>query len=279
MRRREEGNPKGDSNLGGDSPFVILARQPHPLVSPSLTLTPLDPYHYGHYTRSLYSLSHYTVSLMRPIGSGSADRRKFPHRSTDLGIGAAYSTLDAQYGTMRAQDLRFPTAKTIQKWLIWAEVRRCVPFRGRPFLGQSPNNRVLRPPTPVAHRSLNYIHPIRRLLQIITAIIVVGTSAAVISEYGTWSSCSSIAEGRAQYCTRAASNPQAYINIALFTGIIGLLFVGMLAVGVHVVDGSRRCCPVVGPRRPWTGVDGPADMSTRNRSTVFRIARIIWTKR
>ena len=70
------------------------------------------------------------------------------------------------------------------------------------------------------------------------ALIVLGTSAGVISDFTTWSSCTTSATSKAQYCTIATTSPQGYINIALFTSIIGFLFIGTLSIGEYIVLGQ-----------------------------------------
>ena len=106
------------------------------------------------------------------------------------------------------------------------------------------------------------------LVQLVCALIVLATSAAVVSDFSTWSACTTSATSTTQYCTIAADSPQGYINIALFTSIIGLLFVGTLAVGEYVVRGQHGAS---GLPRQSTPARSPSSRaaSTPTRATAF----------
>ena len=106
------------------------------------------------------------------------------------------------------------------------------------------------------------------LVQLVCALIVLATSAAVVSDFSTWSSCTTSATSTTQYCTISADSPQGYINIALFTSIIGLLFIGTLAVGEYVVRGQHGAS---GPPRQSTPARSPSSRpaSTPTRATAF----------
>lgn len=49
-------------------------------------------------------------------------------------------------------------------------------------------------------------------------------------------------------CTILSTSPQGYINMALFTGIVGLLFTGTLAIGEYVVHNDAATLPVTAAR-------------------------------
>ena len=159
----------------------------------------------------------------------------------------------------RLQDIPFPIwpRQHVAYWLMGIEVRTALPGLGgrrrRDSIYLAPNSYHLRE------------SPRRTTPQIVCALIVLGTSAAVISDFTTWSSCTTSATSKAQYCTIATTSPQGYINIALFTSIIGFLFIGTLSIGEYIVMGQYPEVQTVSVRSPASR-QGRSPSMTTNRS-------------
>ena len=173
-------------------------------------------------------------------------------------FGARSQTSNERHSMMvsafkRIQDVPFPTwtRKILYRWLMGAEV--CARVTSR--VQSSPVQSSPVQSSPVGVYKSGWISAPREAsknpteydrlsppttfdCQILGAIIVLGTSAAVVSGFSTWSSCTTTTTASTvQFtdCIYISSSPQGYINIALCASIIGFLFIGTLAMGEYVV--------------------------------------------
>lgn len=76
-------------------------------------------------------------------------------------------------------------------------------------------------------------------MKVVCSLIVLGTSAAVIDQWDTWGSCDVNEFPTVRSCVYARSNPQGYINIALFTSILGLLLCSTLLISNLIISGDH----------------------------------------
>ncbi len=79
-------------------------------------------------------------------------------------------------------------------------------------------------------------------VQIVCALIVLGTSAAVIDQWSSWRSCTPSVDNRECVDTiRVAwTNDQGLINIALFTSILGLLLSATILMAYVGADPEEK---------------------------------------